>query len=371
MRGPPAATVHPAAAADATRAIDRDRDRRALGECARADTTFASKIQVYADSDHTTVISPLVQAAADVTPDTSVSLGYVADVVTSASVDIVSQASPTTIHDTRHQVSTGATHIFDAVTVHANYSFSRENDYLSHTIAVGAEKELFDKNTTLGIGYAISLNTVGRADDLNFSRSLTVQSTSLSWTQIVTPRVLTQITYELGDSQGFQSSPYRYVPVRANLGAAPEFWVAETDPDSRWRHALVFAVNRAIGEASSIQGDYRIYHDTWGITSHTIGTRYFTHLTPDLELRLRNRFYTQDAASFYLDNYTAPQKYMAFDRELSPLWSETIGAKLSYLVTPHVEVELKLDLFYYSYSDFSPLTSRTGTNVGTGVALTY
>jgi hypothetical protein len=56
---------------------------------------------------------------------------------------------------------------------------------------------------------------------------------------------------------------------------------------------------------------------------------------------------------------------------MSSLWSETIGGKLSYLFTPHVEGELKFDLFYYSYSEFAPLTSRTGTNTGIGLALTY
>jgi len=65
------------------------------------------------------------------------------------------------------------------------------------------------------------------------------------------------------------------------------------------------------------------------------------------------------------------QQYMAFDRELSSLWSETFGAKLSYLFTPHLEGELKVDLFYYSYAEFLPLASRTGTNAGLGLALTY
>jgi Protein of unknown function (DUF3570) len=343
----------------------------AMPASVHGDTGFTSKLQVYSDSDNTTVVSPLVQASADVAPDTQVTLGYVADVVTSASVDIVSQASATTIHDTRHQVSGSVAQTFGALKVHGGYSYSRENDYLSNTLSVGAERELFDKDTTLGIGYALSLNTVGRAEDMNFERSLDVQSLSLTWTQIVTPRVLTQVTYELGDAEGFQSSAYRFVPIRPNIDAAPVQWIMETDPDSRYRHALVIGINHAVGEASSIQGDYRIYHDTWGITSHTIGTRYFAALSPQLELRLRNRIYTQDAASFYQDNYTMPAKYITYDRELSPLWSETIGAKLSYLFTPHVEGELKLDVFYYSYADFVPLVSRTGTNVGLGLALTY
>jgi len=338
---------------------------------ARADTGFESKIQVYADSDHTTVVSPVVQAQADVTPTTNVSLGYLADVVTSASVDIVSQASKTTIHDTRHQVSTSLSRVFDSLTLRGGYSYSHENDYASHTIALGVSEELFEKSSTLAIGYGLSLNDVGRANDMNFSRSLDVHSVSASWTQIVSPRLLAQFTYELGYSSGFQSSPYRFVPIRASVDAAPDYWVAETDPDTRWRHAVVVAANRAVGESSSVQADYRIYHDTWAITSHTIGLRYFVDLSKNLVLRLRNRFYTQNGASFYLDNYSKPQTYMAFDRELSPLWSETIGGKLSYRFTNSVEGELKLDAFYYSYSDFPPLSSRTGANTGIGVSVTY
>ena len=344
----------------------------AIAAPARADTTFESKIQVYSDNDHTTVVSPLVQASADVTPDTSVTLGYVADIVTSASVDLVSQASPTTIHDTRHQVSTGLSHTLGSVKLHGNYSFSRENDYLSHTIAVGGEKELFDKNTTIGVGYAISLNTVGRADDLNFSRSLNVQTTSLSWTQIVTPRVLTQVTYELGDAAGFQSSPYRFVPVRANLTAAPSSCGSPRPIliSGGVTRSCSASIERSARRARSRRTTASI--TTPGASRVTRSARATSRTSrPDLELRLRNRFYTQDAASFYLDNYTAPQRYMTYDRELSPLWSETVGAKLSYLVTPHVEVELKCDVFYFSYADFAPLKSRTGENIGTGLALTY
>jgi Protein of unknown function (DUF3570) len=338
---------------------------------AHADTTFTSKVQVYTDSDHTTVISPLVQGNADVTPNTSVNLGYVADVVSSASVDVVTQASATRIHDTRQQVSGGFNHSFGSLSWHASYIFSHENDYLSNNVATGIDKELFDKNTTLSLGAALSLDDVGRAHDPNFSRSLTNTSLSASWTQILSPRLIAQLTYELGNASGFQSSPYRFVPVRASLTAVPEFWVMETDPDERWRNAFVIAANRAIGETSSIQGDYRFYIDDWGITSHTLGARYFTHLTPSLELRLRERFYTQGAATFYQDNYTSVQKYMTYDRELSPLWSETFGAAFYYLFTPRLEGELKADLFYYSYSDFPPLSSRIGTNVGIGITVSY
>jgi len=338
---------------------------------AGADTGFGSKIQVYTDSDHTTVISPVVSAQADVTTDTNVSMGYLVDAVSSASVDVVSQASPREFHDTRHQVSLGASHAIAAVTARAGYSFSTENDYLSHTIDLNLTYDMFDKNTQLGLGYGISLNTVGRSGDENFARDLTVQHVALSWTQTVSPRLATQVTYELGNASGYQASPYRFVPIRQSANATPDFWVPETDPDTRWRHALVFGANHALGTTDSVQGDYRIYHDSWGITSHTFGARYFMALSPNVELRLRERLYTQDAATFYQSVYMVPAKYVVFDRELSPLWSETFGAKLVARLSRHVEGEAKLDVFYYSYSDFLPLQSRTGANVGIGVSLTY
>ena len=254
-----------------------------LAPTAHADTEFVSKIQVYADSDHTQVVSPVVQARSDVAPGTNVNVGYLVDAVSSASVDVVSQASARTIKDTRHQLSTGLSQQLDTFNVRGAYSYSRENDYLSHTLDVGVQDELNDKNTAIGLGYTISLDTVSRANDMNFARDLRVHHVAASLTQTINPRLIGQVTYELGYAQGYQASPYRFVPVRMTVESPPELWVAETDPDTRYRHALVIGANQAVGEASSLQGDYRIYRDTWGIWSHTIGVRYFAHISKRIE----------------------------------------------------------------------------------------
>ncbi|MCB9565546.1 MAG: DUF3570 domain-containing protein [Kofleriaceae bacterium] len=338
---------------------------------AAAQTAFSSKVQIYVDDDHTSVISPTVSAAVDVDPDTNVSAGYVADVVTSASIDIVTQASPTTIHDTRHQASLGLSRILGDWTGRFGYVYSAENDYGSHVLAGGVERRMFDKDTTFSLGYALALNTVGRADDHNFARDLTVNDVSATWTQIVTPRLATQLTYQLGIASGYQASPYRYVPVRLSVDADPMYWVPETDPDSRTRHALVIGANWFIPSDSAVQADYRYYRDTWGIVSHTIGTRLFINLTPKLELRLRNRFYTQNGASFYQASYPTTGLYMTIDRELSPLWSDTLGGKLMIALSKRFEGELKVDGFYYKYADFPSLRSRLGANLGVGVSMTY
>jgi hypothetical protein len=336
-----------------------------------ADTSFTAKTQVYTDSDKTTVVSPVVEGTADITNNTNVSLGYLVDAVSSASVDIVTQASPITMHDTRHQVSLGLQQKLDTLTATGGYVFSKENDYLSHTINVGLADELDDKNTTLGLGYGISFNNVGRSGDENFSRSLTSQHVSASWTQLISPKLAAQVVYELGYESGYQASPYRFVPVRTSLDAAPDFWVPETDPDARWRHAIVGGLNRSVGDGGSIQGDYRFYLDDWGIQSHTFGARYFFHVGKNVEVRLRERFYVQNNASFYQPVYTMATKYITYDRELSALFSNTVGAKLSYLFTDRLEAEVKLDIFYYYYENFPPLLDRVGANIGAGIQLTY
>jgi hypothetical protein len=267
-------------------------------------------------------------------------------------------------------VSAGLSQIFGSLTVSGNYSFSRENDYLSNTFHVTASKDLDDKNTTLALGYGASFNVVGRSGDDNFQRDMTAQHLSLSWTQVISPILISQVGYEYENDNGFQSSPYRFIPIRTGVDAAPDYWVLENVPDERNRSAFVVGLNRAIGD-DSIQGDYRFYIDDWGIVSHTIGARYFWRINKRTELRLRERFYTQNAASFYQEVYSQPEKYMSYDgREMAPQWSETFGGKLMYRFTDHVQGEIKCDVFYFSYSDFA-LQTRTGTNTGLGVTFIY
>jgi hypothetical protein len=342
----------------------------AIPAVAHAQTEFVSKVQVYVDNDHTEVVSPLVRAQADVTPTWNVSAGYVADIVTSASIDIVSQASKTTIHDVRHQGSFGLSKTLEEWTLRGGYIYSTENDYSSNNVTAGLERRLFENNTTIGAGGAVSLNKVGRAGDLNFHRDLNVGELNVGVTQVLTATLVGQLGYTFGVAQGFQASPYRFVPIHDQMGNVSS-WVAETDPDQRFRHAVVGGLNWLAGKDTALQADYRLYHDTWDITSHTVQVRLLVELAPGVELRLRNRFYVQNGAVFYSSKYTEFDQFMTIDRELSPFWSDLIGGKISWRVAPTVEVEAKVDVFYFAYSDFPLLPSRTGANVESGISLTY
>jgi hypothetical protein len=340
-----------------------------LGGTARAEDSFVAKTQVYADSDHTVVVSPLVRMSKDVWRGGTVGAGFVADAVSSASVDVVTNATKQ-MTDLRKELSASLSQQIADTNLSAAYLFSLENDYLSHNVHLGAAQDLFQKNTTLALGWTLNLNDVGRSGDPTFHRSLTVNFADVSLTQVFGPKTVGQLSYTFQYADGYQASPYRFVRVEAS----PEFKLPETEPGTRLRHAVVVGVHRHVGQDSALQADYRLYLDSWGVVSHTVQLRLLTNFGR-LTLRLRERFYYQSAASFFQPHYlddTAP--FVTADRELSTFWSDLLGIKLSYRFRGSFEglsIEAKVDGFYFSYLDFAWLSDRVGANVELGLSLVY
>jgi hypothetical protein len=343
----------------------------AFPDIGRADDSFVAKTQVYTDSDHTTVVSPLVALSRDAWRGGTVSASYVADVVSSASIDVVSNATKR-MTDYRSEITAGLAQKIRASTLSASYIYSVENDYESHNVNLGFAQDLFERNSTLAIGYSLSINSVGRTGDQLFHRTLNVNGVGLSWTQVLDKRTIGQLSYTFSYDGGYQASPYRFVRVEQPDGSIA-YKVPETDPDERVRHAFVAALNRHLGTDSSLQGDYRIYFDSWGIAAHTVQLRYFISWR-DVTLRIRERFYYQSAADFFRSHYQTIQPYMTADRELSTFWSNVAGLKVSWRlpwVHRALALEVKTDVFYFSYLDFALLKSRVGGNVEGGLSVIY
>ena len=337
-----------------------------------ADDSFVVKTQVYTDSDHTTVVSPLVALSRDAWRGGTLSASYVADVVSSASIDVISNATQK-MTDFRSEITAGLSQKLKATTLSASYIYSTENDYESHNIAIGLSQDLFEKNSTLAFGYTFAYNNVGRTGDQLFHRSLMVNGIGASWTQVFTRKLIGQLSYSFAYNDGYQASPYRFVPVVDANNGLTSFKVPETDPDLRVRHAFVAALNQHLGQDSSLQADYRIYFDNWGLSAHTIQIRYFI-TWKDVTLRLRERFYYQSKADFFRSRYTDLQPYMTMDRELSTFWSNVAGFKVSWrlpVVHRALALEVKTDVFYFNYIDFLPLPYRVGGNVEAGLNVIY
>jgi hypothetical protein len=345
-----------------------------LGARANADDSFVAKTQIYTDSDHTTVVSPLAALSRDAWKGGTLSASYVADVVSSASIDVVSNATAR-MNDFRSEITAGLVQKLRNTTLSGSYVYSVENDYQSHNADIGFAQDMFEKNSTLSIGATFSANDVYRTGDQLFHRKLTVAGVAASWTQVLNRATIAQLSYTFSYGNGYWASPYRFVRIETPDLSAIEFKVPETEPNERYRHAAVVALNRHVGQDSAIQGDYRFYADNWGILSHTIQLRYFI-TWKDVTLRLRERFYYQSGASFYKEHYTVDtlQPFVTADRELSTFWSNVAGFKISWRlpwVHRALELEAKVDYFHFSYLDFALLASRDGADIEAGLNVIY
>jgi hypothetical protein len=342
----------------------------AFASAARADDSFVAKTQLYIDNDHTTVVSPLVAITRDAWRGGTLGASYVADVVSSASIDVVSNATKH-MDDFRSEITAGLTQKIKATTLSGSYIYSTEHDYSSHNVNLGFSQDLLQRNSTLALGWTLSDNAVGRFGDQAFHRSLLVTGVGASWTQTINPATIGQASYTFSYANGYEASPYRFVPIEDTTGTL--FKVPETEPNERFRHAFVVGLNRHLFTDTSLQGDYRFYFDNWGLTAHTVQLRYFV-TWKDVTLRLRERFYYQSGASFYKPHYAEVEPFMATDRELSTFWSNLVGAKVSWRlpwVHRALAVEVKGDFFYFGYTNFPLLANRVGGTVEAGINVVY
>lgn len=312
----------------------------------------ASAVYVRTDTDQTLVITPRVSVEAPVDDATRLNAAYSADVWSSASIDIRTSASrPVT--ERRDEINASVTHDFTDTSLSAAYRYSYEPDYISHSPSLGVRLDFANKASTLDIGGSASFDDVGRAGDPNFDQSLQTFVGDLKFTQILDADTLLQGVYTLGYSDGYLSSPYRYVGIGSWNGAcggfldeAPvtvgklpdgsqglEACFPEKNPDHRLRQAFVLRGSRAFGEHWSLNLAYRFYFDDWDVMSHTVLADLHWMPSEVDVLALRYRFYLQSAAFHYRSRFPAGDpdplaylpEYYTRDKELSPFSSHRVA----------------------------------------------
>jgi len=318
---------------------------------------------VYQDSDRTFISTTTVAARGIVKDRLTIEARYLVDVVSSASVDVVTAAT-SRFSETRHEAAGAVGYRDGTNAVSGGYIYSIENDWESHTANLGWSRDLAKHNVTIGLGGTFVYNAVGRSGDRNFHRTLVVGGGAAFVSFTPTPRDVVSINYSTSYLTGYQASPYRFVyftdgPSRAS--------VPETDPNTRFRHALTLRWNRHVFTDSAIQSFVRGYVDDWGVTSATVGAEYLIGLH-DFTLGLHVRGYFQEHASFYRPVYTAPLRYMTADRELSRFVDGFAGVRLGWRRQrlgrlTELRAEAKVDAFGFWFFDFPRLQSRSGVVV--------
>jgi hypothetical protein len=349
------------------------------------------EIAGYTDSDHINVFTPSVNLGVDNTNGASLSATYLVDVVSAASVDIVSTASQ------RWQ------EIRQAGTVSGQYkphdfgvglggSVSSEPDYLSYGGYATALKDFNEKNWTLTVGYGFSHDTIGRCGDNGictpssvFSRQLDRGTFNGGVAWVVDSSTLASLSLDVIIENGDQSKPYRYIPmfspaVAPNVanGASID-WVnanrlaerpLEQLPLERRRSALTGRYARRL-DGSTLRLEERLYDDDWGLVASTTDARWIFDLGQRFALWPHVRFHGQSSVVFWQKAYESRSsagwdlpEFRTGDRELGPLL--TLGAGVGFRLylgskgrPEQWQMQLTWDGMYTSFLDDLYVTDRT------------
>ncbi len=269
----------------------------------------------------------------------SVAAAYYADAVSSASIDVLTTASPFT--DDRTESGLSIDYLRRNTLLNLSFSTSDEEDYQADTVNFNLAQEMFGGMTTLTLGYSVGNDVVSRVDN-DFEDEIDRYSYRLGLSQILSKTLLVNVDYEAIADDGFLNSPYRAARI---LGA----FVPERYPRTRESQALTFRALKYLQSGKSVRAEYRRFWDTWDISADTLEFGFNKYFGRRWLMELRYRYYTQDAASFYSDNFPAEQNFMARDKELSTFTSNSLGGKFSYTFLRDGSGALGRGTFTFSY----------------------
>ncbi|TDJ66527.1 MAG: DUF3570 domain-containing protein [Proteobacteria bacterium] len=290
----------------------------------------------------------------------SVSAFYYADAVSSASIDVLTTASPFT--DDRTESGLGIDYLRRNTLMSLSFSTSDEEDYQADTVNFSLAQEMFGGMTTLTLGYGVGRDVVSRVDN-DFEDDIDRYSYRLGLSQILSKTLLVNVDYEAVADDGFLNSPYRAAQI---LGA----FVPERYPRTRESHALSLRILKYLQSGRSLRAEYRRFWDTWDISADTLELGFNKYFGRRWLMEFRYRYYTQDAASFYSDNFTAEQNFMARDKELSTFTSNSLGGKFSYTFLQNGAHTLVKGTFSFSY-DFIKFDYDNFTDIRNGKLFSF
>ena len=307
----------------------------------------------------------------------SVSANHYIDMVSSASIDVETSASP--YEDERTQSSLSVDFLNGKSMYTLGYVTSDESDYTAKTMFAGISHDMFGDLTTVAFGYKKGENEVFQnlkdpntgvvANDPNFAETMDTQSFNVSVSQIITKNLVLAGQYEVITDEGFLRSPYRsirYFTDPLNQALAPEQY-----PNTRSSNAASIRAKYFLPYRAAIDTMYRFYTDTWGVLGHT-GELGYVHPTNNEKwiFEARVRYYTQEAADFYQDIFPRADyaNFMARDKELATYSAITagIGATYEFKIQrfPWLtkgQLNLRYDFMTVEYDDFRDATYSLGS----------
>jgi hypothetical protein len=303
----------------------------------------------YYDGAGTKASGPAVLVRKSLADKVSLSGAYYLDMVSNASIDVVTTASP--YKETRREETLGLDYVYRDASITLSASNSSEPDYRARSAGIDVSQEVFGGLTTIALGYTRGWDKVGQKG-VGFFDNATHWRYRLGATQILTPRILMSANFEAVSDDGFLGSPYRVARV---FGAA----VPERNPRTRTSRSTQLRLIGDLGSHDALRAEYRYFWDTWAIHANTFEVGYSRYFGGDRWLGdAYLRYYTQGHALFYSDNATSETTYVSRNRQLSSFKSYGLGTRVAYSakrVPGKYEIKLNgaLERARFNFNDFT------------------
>ncbi|MEO7111474.1 MAG: DUF3570 domain-containing protein [Polyangiaceae bacterium] len=373
----------------------------AVCDVARADggklvERASSEVAVYSDTDHVNVFTPSIAGHVEnPTAGWSIDGSYLVDVISAASVDIVSTASRRW-EEVRQGGSAKVSYARGNWGGAAEASISSEPDYLAYSGGGYVTHDLDERNLSLILGYGYGFDRIGKTGTpfSVFSHSFNHHAFSFGFTKVIDRSTTLALTGDLKLEIGDQSKPYRYiplfspetapsVPVGASLAAVNELRGAasaiESLPLSRQRYALTARLSHRF-DASVLRLESRIYDDSWSIKGFMSDAHLLFNVAPRWTVGPHLRYYVQSASSFwqraYVGDRASVPTYLTGDRELGPLMNLTAGGSARWAIGPKSRMDawilgLSFDATYTAFFDDLYITHRTSALASLSIEATW
>ena len=293
---------------------------------------------------------------------------YYVDMISSASIDVITTASPYT--EERTQWSLGMDYLRGNTTMRVGYTNSVESDFDANSYSFSVSQDMFGDLTTLTLSYGLGDDLVRSSVDDTFEEPLDRQIYGLGITQILTKNLISTLNVETVTEEGYLNNPYRVVRYADPLSATGYSFEPELYPNTRTSNAVGLRARYFLPYRAAIEGEYRYFTDTWDIESHT-GALSYIHPWRNWTFTGKFRYYDQTGAHFYKDLFARAQEtnFRGRDKELSPLTSYTLKFQAAYEFisddgtkawgfVKRAKVTASLNLLSVDYHDFSDLTAQ-------------
>src|SRR5262245_16655918 len=286
----------------------------------RADDYVSVRGAYYREAS-TRVIQPMVEVVRESPSGVDVAAHFLVDAITSASI-AAGTSVDNVFTEIRDEAGFRVRKRWQRSDAILSYKYSSESDYWAHGLGASFGMRFWEDTSAIRLSLGRSFDTMTNKSanptcQPNMPAAFCTLDTwyaGISYSQVLSPVAITQVSYEVAYLDGFQGNVYRTVPSFNNQ---PEYL-----PPHRLRNAIAPRVAYYVpSTATGFQLNYRLYFDLyardyltqsdpWHLVAHTVEARVYQQLTPTLEARLLFRYNRQNNANFYCAPPNKPTQLM-------------------------------------------------------------